>query len=360
MHLPTARPTTMIRRVTAAAIIALALGAGSANADELKLQDNAPDRYVVVKGDTLWAISGKFLKDPWKWPQIWNMNKEEIKNPHWIYPGDVIVLDMVDGQPRLRLLGNAKNDALRRDVKAEPRVRVTPMENRAAPTIPASVIEPFLSHPVVVDEKEFKAAPRVALAPDARVLISTGDQFQAVGLGGNPGDDWQIFHAGKELRDPDTKELLGYEVGFVGEATTRSVGPVSTLQVTHIAQEIALGDRLLPKPKQIYTNYVPRMPEGKLEAKVISTYGGLDAAGPYTTVVINRGARDGLEPGHVLFSYKAPRPVMTEAGKPDPKLLAPAEKSGNVFIYRVFPKLSYGLVLDSNRPVEILDVVRKP
>jgi hypothetical protein len=360
MHLSTARPTNLIRRTTAAAIIALALGCGPAIADELKLQEGAPDRYVVVKGDTLWGISGKFLKDPWKWPQIWNMNKEDIKNPHWIYPGDVIVLDVVDGQPRLRLLANDKNDALRRDVKAGPRVRVTPLENHAAATIPASVIEPFLAQPVVVDEKEFNTAPRIALAQDGRLLVSMGDRFQVVGLTGNPGDDWQIFHPGKELRDPDTKELLGYEVSYVGEASARDIGPVSTLQITRVEQEIALGDRLIPKPKHLFMNYVPRMPEGKLEAKVISTYGGLDAAGPYTTIVINRGARDGLALGHVLFSYKAPRPVMTEAGKPDKNLMAPAEKTGNVFVYRVFPKLAYGLVLDSTRPVERLDVVRKP
>ncbi|WP_374353970.1 LysM peptidoglycan-binding domain-containing protein [Chitinimonas sp.] len=360
MHLPTARSKPSFRRFTVAAIIALTLGAGPLIADELQLADGAPDRYVVVKGDTLWGIAGKFLKDPWKWPQIWKMNQDDIKNPHWIFPGDVIVMDMVNGEPRLRLLGNSKNDAMRRDVKMQPRVRVVALENAAAPTIDAALIDPLLSRPMVVDEKEFNAAPRVALAPDSRVVISMGDRFQAVGLGGQPGDDWQIFRAGKELKDPDTKEVLGYEVTFVGEASARDIGPVSTLQVHLVAQEIAIGDRLLPKSKRVVMNYVPRFPEGKLEAKVLGTYGGLDAAGPYATVVLNRGERDGLAPGHVLFSFKAPRPVMDERGKPDKLLIAPAEKSGNVFIYRVFPKLSYGLVLDSTRPIELFDVVRKP
>lgn len=357
MHLPTARSMPKFGRLTVAAIIALTLGVSPAIADDLKLQDNAPERYVVVKGDTLWGISGKFLKDPWRWPEIWRMNDEEIKNPHWIYPGDVIVLDMVDGKPHLRLLGNAANDARRRNAMS-PRIRVTPMEDAAAPTIPASIIEPLLAHPTAVDEKEFNAAPRVALAPDQRVVISMGDRFQAVGLHANVGDDFQIFHSGRELRDPDTKELLGYEVTYTGEASARDVDTVSTLQVNNVAQEISVGDRLLPKPKRVYTNYVPRMPANPVSGKVIATYGGLASAGPYTTVAINRGSRDGLEPGHVLFSYKAPRPVLKENGKPDEKLLAPAEKNGFVFIYRVFPKLSYGLLLEGNRPVEQLDVVK--
>lgn len=348
----------LISRLIPSVIITLA-ALSPAIADELRMQENAPDRYVVVKGDTLWDISGKFLKDPWKWPQIWNMNKEDIKNPHWIYPGDVIVMDNSSGSPRLRLLGNAKNDGLRANLKMDPRIRITQFESQAAPAIPANAIEPFLSKPLVVEEEAFIRAPRIALSPDDRLNMTTGDQAYAVGLAGNPGDQWQIFHGNKELRDPDTNELLGYEGTYVGDATTRKVGEVSTLQVSKVVQEVSIGDRILPKPRREYVNYVPHVPDADIRGKVISTYGGVNDAGPYTTVVVNKGARDGLGLGHVLFAYKPPRQIIKESSADDGKL-TPPEKSATLFIYRVFPKLSYGLVLSSTVPVNLLDVVRRP
>lgn len=348
----------LIASLIPSAIIALT-ALSPVTADELRMQDNAPDRYVVVKGDTLWDISGKFLKDPWKWPQIWNMNKEEVKNPHWIYPGDVIVLDTSSGSPRLRLLGNDKNDGMRANMKLDPRIRITQFEPQAAPAIPARAIESFLAKPLVVDEQAFKAAPRIALSPDDRVTMSTGDQAFAVGVAGSPGDQWQIFHGGKELRDPDTNELLGYEVTYAGEAVTKKVGDVSTLMVSKVVQEVSVGDRLLPKPRREYINYVPHVPDADINGKVVSTYGGVNDAGPYTTIVINKGARDGLALGHVLFTYKAPRQILQES-KADNGRMTPPEKSGNLFIYRVFPKLAYGLVLNSTVPINLLDIVRKP
>ncbi|WP_223879006.1 LysM peptidoglycan-binding domain-containing protein [Chitinimonas arctica] len=323
------------------------------------MQENAPDRYVVVKGDTLWDISGKFLKDPWKWPQIWNMNKDEIKNPHWIYPGDVIVLDMVNGNPRLRLLGNEKNDGRRSKMKLDPRIRITQFDPQAAPAIPASAIEPYLAKPLIIDEQAFKLAPRIALGPDDHVTMSTGDKAYATGITGNSGDQWQIFHGGKELRDPDTKELLGYEVQYVGDAIVKQVADVSTLQVSRVVQEVAIGDRLIQRPRREYANYIPHVPDADVSGKVISIYGGVNDAGPYTTVAINKGERDGLHPGHVLLSYKAPRQIRVETSADKGKMTLP-EKSGNVYIYRVFPKLSYGLLLDSTVPINLLDIVRKP
>lgn len=355
---PSAIRSNLVSRLVAGVIITLA-AALPALADELKLQDNAPERYVVVKGDTLWDISGKFLKDPWRWPQIWNMNRDEIKNPHWIYPGDVIVLDTSGGSPRLRLLGNKDTDALRARQKLDPRIRVTQFEPQAAPAIPAQAIEPFLQRPLVVDEQEFANAPRIALGPEDRVAIATGDRAYAVGLGGKKGDSFQVFHGGKELRDPDTKEVLGYEVTYVGEAVSREVADVSSLQIVNTNQEVVLGDRLIAKPPREFTNYVPRVPDNDIRGKVISTYGGVNDAGPYTTVVINKGGRDGLAPGHVLYAYKAQRLVRKEKrGEAD--LYTPLERNGSVFIYRVFPKLAYGLVLDGNQSVNLLDEVRKP
>ncbi|PHV11132.1 LysM peptidoglycan-binding domain-containing protein [Chitinimonas sp. BJB300] len=357
MPLPATR-TSLISRLISGAIIALTI-TFPAIADELRLQDNAPERYVVVKGDTLWDISGKFLKDPWRWPQIWNMNRDEIKNPHWIYPGDVIVLDTSGGSPRLRLLGNKNNDGLRANMKLDPRIRITQFDSQAAATIPAQAIEPYLSKPLIVDEQSFKNAPRVALGPDNHVVMSTGDTVYAVNLTGNRGETWQAFSGGKEILDPDTKELLGYQVNYVGDADVLAVDEVSTLKVQRVVQEVSINDRLILKPRREFPNYVPRVPDTDVRGKVISTYGGVNDAGPYTTVVINKGEREGIVLGHVLQTFKAPREVRKES-KSEPTKLAPAEKNGFVFIYQVFPKLAYGLVLNSTQPVNLLDEVRNP
>ena len=361
MHLPSCLSEKPVRRLSLVAIIALAFAAGPLMADELKLQDNAPERYVVVKGDTLWGISGKFLKDPWKWPQIWNMNKDEIENPHWIYPGDVIILDRSGAEPRLRLLGNSANDAERNKMLAAgPHVRVSPMEDHASPAIPRELIEPLLAEPQIVDEADFKKAPRVAQLLDERVVATLKDKFYAVGVAGAPGDDWQLFEGGKEIHDPDTKELLGYEVTYDGDATTQVVSDVSTLMVTKVTREVSIGDRLIPKFRHVFTNYVPHVPQNAISGRILSTFGGVGDAGAYTTVLINKGAREGLQPGHVLFSYKLPRAVVAENGKPDKTMKTPEEKSGTIYIYRVFPKLAYGLVVDSTQPLVPLDTVHTP
>lgn len=153
-----------MRKTIISLLFAISGVAGLAHADTLAMQDNAPDRYVVVKGDTLWAISGHFLKQPWRWPEIWQLNKEEIKkNPHWIYPGDVVLLDRTGGTPRLRLLKGSTGGA-RNEVKLSPSGRITPLDNNAVPSIPLLAIRPFLNKPLVIEENELLNAPRVAAA----------------------------------------------------------------------------------------------------------------------------------------------------------------------------------------------------
>ncbi|MDK2124986.1 LysM peptidoglycan-binding domain-containing protein [Parachitinimonas caeni] len=328
--------------------------------EPVTLKDTAPDRYVVVKGDTLWGISGKFLKDPWKWPQIWKMNKEEIKNPHWIYPGDVIVLDMIDGQPRLRLLKNDQTDRLRQGpLRLSPQTRITLFDEQPAASIPASVIDPFLAKPLIVEPDAFKKAPRVALGPDERVIVSSAERAYVTDLEANIGDKVQLYRGGKPLKDPDTGEVLGFEVEYIADAKVMDIADVSTLRITKMRQEVSVGDRVMPTVDLQYLNYVPHVPEKDVEGKVISTYGGVDDAGSLSTVAINLGSQDGLEPGHVLFSYKKPRKVRKES-RYEADRYTPPVKSGNVFIYRVFNRVSYGLVLDSTMPVTLLDEVRKP
>lgn len=319
----------------------------SSHADTLKMQENAPDRYVVVKGDTLWDISGKFLKDPWKWPQIWRMNKEEIQNPHWIYPGDVIVLDRSGATPRLSLLKTEKYNT----VKLSPQVHIEAEAEQGVPSIPASAVSAFISQPFVMEEGALNHAPRILGAQEDRIVLGAGDQAYATN---GQGDirNWKILRPGKVLKDPDSKEVLGYQVEYLGEAQTVADGNPQRILITRSAEEIQPGDRLKPATENYSFRYIPHSPAVNIQGRVISTYGGVAEAGQYATVVINKGKRDGLDEGAVLAVYKK--------GNVVDKIQLPDSRSGLMMVYRVFDKVSYALVMQINRPVNLLDTVRNP
>ena len=319
----------------------------SSYADELRLQDNAPTRYTVVKGDTLWDISGRFLKDPWKWPQIWGMNKAEIKNPHWIYPGDVVVLDTSGATPRLSLVKSNSGHT----VKLSPKVRGTVIDDAGILPIPASAINAFINQPFVMEKGALDSAPRILSAEEDRMVLGGGDQAFATSDGSKT-TNWKILRPGKALIDPDTKEVLGYEVEYLGEARTIVEGNPQRILITAASQEIEAKDRLKSTDETYSFRYVPHAPSGVINGKVISAYGGLAEAGQYTTIVINKGQRDGLEEGNVLAVYK-------NGGKVDGVTL-PDTRSGLIMVYRVFAKVSYALVMQTNRPVNLLDFVRNP
>lgn len=394
-------------------VVSLALLlATPALADTLKLQDNAPDTYVVVKGDTLWDISGKFLKDPWRWPQIWNMNREQIKNPHWIYPGDLIVLDKSGAEPRLKLV-RGDQGALP-TVKVSPGVRTTDIPRDAIPAIPISVIHPFLSQPRVVPQGALDDAPFVLGTNAERVIIGAGDD--AFATGGKAGvTNWNVLRPGKPLKDPETGEVLGYEVEYLGDARTVVEGAPQKIRITRSAQEILPKDKLVEAADVATFEYVPRAPEAKVNGRIISAYGGLSDSGRYQTVVINRGARDGLEPGHVLAVYREGQAVqltrdetdrmtwVNEKAKNIPegaawlyndvrclkedgkvtydqaadvrsvfratclgnagdsrKVKLPDARSGLVMVYRVYDRVSYALIMQSDGAVYLLDTVKNP
>ena len=272
------------------ASLALVLAA-PAFADTLKLQDNAPDRYVVVKGDTLWDISGKFLKDPWRWPQIWNLNRDEIKDPHWIYPGDLIVLDKSGKEPRLSLVKGDKHGMTH--VKLSPGVRTTEIGGDVIPAIPIRVIHPFLAQPRVVAKDAMDGAPFILGTNAERVVLGAGDD--AFATGGPAGvTRWNVLRPGKTLKDPETGELLGYEVEYLGDARTTVAGAPQKIRITQSAQEILPKDKLVAADETTTFEYLPRAPEAKVNARIISAYGGLSDSGRYQTVVLNRGSRDGL------------------------------------------------------------------
>jgi hypothetical protein len=392
-------------------VISLALLlATPALADTLKLQDSAPDSYVVVKGDTLWDISGRFLKDPWRWPQIWNMNRAEIKNPHWIYPGDLVVLDRSGKEPRLSLVKGNKGGM--RTVKLSPGERVTELGSEAIPAIPSRVIFPFLSQPRVVPLDAMEGAPFILGTNNERVVLGTGDE--AFATGGMPGvTRWNVLRPGKTLKDPATGEVLGYEVEYLGDARTLVEGAPQKIRITQSAKEILPKDKLVKADDSAAFEYIPHAPETRINGRIISAYGGMSDSGQYQTVVIDRGSRDGLEQGHVLAVYREGQAValtsseknnltwvngssgvpnggawlyndvrcLKEDGKvtydqvaevnssfrktclsknSDGNVKLPDAQSGLVMVYRVFERVSYALIMQSNGPVYLLDRVQTP
>lgn len=400
----------MRKLLSALTLSAIALSA-PAWADALEIQENAPDQHVVVKGDTLWDISGKFLTKPWRWPEIWQLNRESIKNPHWIYPGDIIVLDRSGAEPRLRLLkGDAHGLST---VKLSPSVREEKIESGAIQTIPISAIHAFLSQPRVVSAGALDAAPFILGSNDERVIFAKGDEAYATG--GPAGvSRWNILRPGKALKDPETGEVLGYEVEYIGDARTLSPGAPQKIQITRTAQEALAKDKLVAAVDSDTFEYMPRSPENNVNGRIISAYGGVSDTGRYQTVVLNRGSNHGLAPGHVLAIYhtgstiqlsKAEQEKMTwlasrNANVPDggawlysdvrclknadskltydqradlktvtrvgclendeSKVKLPDARTGLVMVYRVFDKVSYALVMQSDGPVFLLDTVKNP
>jgi hypothetical protein len=337
-------------------------------ADEVKLAENAPDRYVVVKGDTLWGISARFLKDPWRWPDVWGLNKDEIKNPHWIYPGDVVILDFSGKTPRLRKEGagpgaggDVSGDWQLVTTKLSPAMRRLDLAAGAIPSIPLSAIGPFLTKPLVVGEEELKSGPEIVAGPENRVVLSAGDTAFARGIARESGADWSAYRAGRALIDPDTKELLGHEAIHLGDARVTEFGDITTLAIIKANKEIAPGQTGLFESNQLA--YVPHAPRnGKLRGRVIAASdSSVSEIGPQLVVVLNRGTRDAIEAGDVLALYRD-RPKVKPPGRPNEKetIQLPPERYGLVFVFRVFEKVSYALVMNTTRPVNVLDVVQAP
>lgn len=343
---------------------AIPSGAQGAEAQGTTLQDEVPARYVVVKGDTLWGISARFLKNPWKWPDIWGINKDFIRNPHLIYPGDVIILDLTGATPRLRLEGMADGGMSRwfgyelQISRLRPQMRGELLSAMPIPTIPAKWIDPFLTRSLVVDPSQIAAAPVIVANTDQRVAVSAGDVAYVTGLDPRKGPKWQVFRQGRVFQDPDTKEVLGFEAVYLGDADVTGFGEISTIQIISARQEIAKGDRLAIVPPLQSAAYIPRAPERSVRGRVIA---GSDSTvyelGTYSVVILNRGARDGLEVGHVLGLYRSEGAIPLG----DDKLVAlPEQRYGLLLVFRTFEKMAYGVVLASRRPVNILDTVRNP
>jgi hypothetical protein len=352
-----------------------------------ELAADAPDNYTIKPGDTLWAISGMFLKSPWRWPELWGMNLNDIRNPHRIYPGQRLLLERKNGRATLRTgtSSGAAADAPPTDtVRVSPRTRYEALDSGALPAIKAQLIEPFLAEPVIVDELGLQNAPRIVAALDGRVLITRGDRAYARGQDGSPMVDapgrqqeFRIFRSATPLKDPGTGEVLGYEAQYVGKAVlVRSESTLTstdkngkevtemvpaTIDILAAKEEMRVGDRLLPEPARELLSYVPRAPSGAVDGRIVSVYGSAVVnAAQNQVVVINKGSRDGMERGTVLAIQKFGERLVDKTDATKPTIKLPDERNGLLMVFRTFERLSYALVLDITDGVKVGDKLINP
>jgi hypothetical protein len=347
----------------------------------LVLRPDAPERYVVVPGDTLWGISGRYTDSPWRWPELWGMNREQIQNPHLIYPGFVILLDREKGQLTIGAPGTgvpatgvpgaaAPGQAVTRgptgSVRLEPRVRAESLARQEIPSIPASAIEPFLTRPLVIEPDGLDKAPTIVATQADRVVLATGNTAYVRGIGDASQESWYVYRRGGPLVDPDTNHVLAYEAIYLGTAQLTRGGNPATVVLTSAVQEVGAGDKLIAAGVPQPINYAPHAPPTYLKGRVMSIYGGLGKvgeAGPQQVITVNRGKADGIEVGHVLALYSLGG-VVTDTtrprGDPSAQIKLPDERSGLAFVFRVFERVSYALIMQVTRPVNPLDVVQTP
>jgi hypothetical protein len=354
----------------------------------LTLKQDAPDRYVVVPGDTLWGISGRYTDSPWRWPELWGLNKEQIQNPHLIYPGYVILLDRARGRLTIGAPGtpgtgpetaptatpgtsptaapSATAPTAPGTVRLSPRVRAEALAKEVIPSIPAAAIEPFLSRPLIIEPDGLDKAPTIVGTQTDRVILAEGNSAYVRGIGNAKDGTWYVYRRGKALVDPDTNETLAYEAIYLGTAQLKRAGDPATVVLTSAVQEVETGDKLVAAAAVQPLNYAPRAPSVFLKGRVMSIYGGLGKvgeAGPLSVITINRGRADGIEIGHVLALYNLGGTV-TDVTKDkqfeDTKIQLPDERAGLAFVFRVFERVSYALIMNITRPVSPLDVVQTP
>lgn len=333
-----------------------------------ELAPNAPDTHVVKAGDTLWDISGLFLKSPWRWPELWGMNREQIANPHLIYPGQVLMLVKIDGRAYLQIAQGRDGSGA---VKLSPRVRSSELDRLGIAAIPQHLIEPFLNEAVVFDTDVMATAPRIVATPENRVLVTHGDIAYARG-DLSQATDYRVFRTAQPLRDPTTKEILGYEAPYMGSAELHKPaedhktadGKIeivpATLKIKTVRQEIGVGDRLAPVPPRNFTRYLPHAPNGQIAGQIISIYGDALKAGRNQIVALNRGSRDGLERGHVLSLWQNGRRVIDRTSEKREEIKLPDEHQGMLFVFQVYTRVSYALIVSSKDPIEPGDRFSEP
>ena len=353
-------------RATFQALIGLSLwmAAGAWSATEglaQYLRADAPDVYTVVKGDTLWDISGRYLERPWLWPEIWRINPQ-IENPHLIYPGDRVALEWVDGQPQLNLqrgdAGRTYKVSPSDTVTLKPQIHSTPLES-AIPTIRLDAIQGFLVHNRVVEPHVLDAAPYVVQGESERLVLGAGDRLYVRGMLPER-ESFNVVRKGPLYVDPETREVLGQEATYIGLGdSVAQEGDIATMFLQSTREEAQIGDRVLPtEERRLDSTFFPSAPEGTVEGQIISVFGGVTQVGQFDVVVVNRGAREGVEVGNVMAIYK--RGALARDRIANEVIRLPSERAGLLMLFRVFDKLAYGLVLETERPLAVEDEVRNP
>jgi hypothetical protein len=346
-----------------AALLAAGAACAQSSTGPLELAPDAPDKHVVVRGDTLWDISGKFLKSPWRWPEVWQLNKDQIANPHLIYPGDIVYLDRSGDQPRLRLgrsvdtLAQAGGGA-EGATRVEPMVRAAPLDKNAIPTMNLSAIQVFLNRPLIVEEQGLKTHPRIVATQDGRVYLSRGDLAYARGIADESVSEWHVYRPARPLLDPATRQPLAWETLYVGAATMVRKGDPATLRIQATTEELGEGDRLMPAVRASVPNVAPRPPSGPVDGRIVSVYRGVDQVGKYSVVALSLGKEQGLEVGNVLAVQSTGRTIVDRETKEAVRL--PNEPIGQLLVFRVFDRISYGLVVAAAQPISIGATVTNP
>jgi hypothetical protein len=322
-------------------------------ASELKLRSDTSGRYVVQEGDTLWGISSYFLEDPWRWPEIWHTNTF-IDNPHLIYPGDALIMTSIDGLPALKLL--RRQNLV--ETKVNPTVRASKLPE-AITTIPPNIIRPFLTQPLIVGKEELEKSGYVVIGVDDNILLGEGNEFYARGLSKPTAKVYQGYRLGEHLVHPITQEYLGTQAIYLGDAGVLRDADISKLRVTKSAQEMRPTDRLLPIDEDLAEPYFqPHTPAEDVLGYIINSPGNVSEVGPLQVVVVSLGEANGMEEGHVLrIKYRREPhrdPVTNEF------IDLPEEESGLLMLFRIFNRVSYGLVLNATRAIHLNDTVVSP
>ena len=337
----------------AATLLVGSLSITSVRADVIELAEDHPDQYLVVKGDTLWDITEKFLKSPWLWPKVWSVNPQ-IDNPHLIYPGDTIYLVYVNGQPQLRLKRGPR--------KLSPEIRRTPLA-QAIPAIPLQDIKSFLSDNLIMDKEALEQAPYVVAGVNERIVSGAGDRVYARGKLQDEAAGQEFFGIYRPSRayiDPESGEELGFESQSIGSGYLQATdNDIMTLKLKKTSQEVRVLDRVLPTPEgEIQSVFYPSATDEPVTGQILSVLRGVDKIGQFDVVAINRGLREGLAVGNVFYVYKKGELIVDPVTKEQLEL--PSERAGLVMVFKTFEKISYALVMRAQSSLAVLDEVRSP
>jgi hypothetical protein len=351
-------------------------------ADEIQINPSHPEHYTVVEGDTLWDISGKFLRHPSQWPELWSYNSQ-IKNPHLIYPGDTVYFSIVNGKPQLSfsrtealavspthspcviseedIKNGRTNFALAQSGKLEPCIRETGLK-QAVKLIPSDAIEKFLSSPRVVGPNELDKAPYVLDFAGEHLIAAIGDKVYVRAINQPKSLSFTVYRSGDTYVNPETQEILGYEAKYVADGILLQPGDPATLSIAKLNSEVRIGDRIMENiDEELILNYFPKPPEESIKGNIISVLDGVTQIGRYNVVVIDKGAADGLKPGHELDIFQHGR-VARDPYSPikNDMVQLPDEISGKLMVFRPFERISYALVMQANQAIHVLDKVQTP